>query len=137
METIPTWLAGILAVLTAVGGGFGIWVLNIYKASKQHTLDTAKQDGDQKLKEEKQTKELRISENEQAFKIYKDLVDGLRKDIEKMSEDMEKLEQEHLRCREDNAANKAELRSNGREMEAMRAQIDTLKSQVSILQQGK
>jgi uncharacterized membrane-anchored protein YhcB (DUF1043 family) len=129
MDTIPTWLAGILATLTAVGGAFGLWIVNILKTRNQHQLDTSKQEGEQKLKEDKQEKELRMSENEQAFKIYKDLLDGLRKDVVKMSDDMDKMEKERLADREEIASLKADLRASQRENEAAKAEILMLKAE--------
>ena len=121
MSTVPTW-ATVLAVL--LGGGVGAFILNLYNARNKNNLDTNKQVSDSSMADNKLKTELRISENEQAFKIYKDLLDNLRKDVSKMTDDMSKLEDERLKYREENASLKAEIRAMQREIDGLKLQIE-------------
>lgn len=134
MGDLPTWVTVIIALVTALGGaGIGAWLLNVYNARNKAKLEAAKQEGDHTLADKKQSTELRLAENEQAFKIYKELLDRLRDDVSKMTQDMNKLEQEHLHCREENATVKTELRLQSKEIEHLKIQVGMKSSSVSAV----
>jgi len=118
--TVPAWVT-IVGVL--LGGGVGAFLLNFYNARNKNSLDTKKQDADTNIATDKQKNDTRMAENEQAFKIYKDLLDNLRKDVAKMTDDMAKLEDERLKYREENAGLKAEIRALQRELDELKKQI--------------
>ena len=50
-----------------------------------------------------------LSSNEQAFTLYKKLVETLQTNVTQLTADMTKLEQEHLTCREEAVALKMNL----------------------------
>lgn len=50
----------------------------------------------------KQKSESTLSANDQAFLVYKSLVETLQKNVSQINTDMNKLEQEFLLCRENN-----------------------------------
>lgn len=54
----------------------------------------------------------KISENAQAFELYKNLVENLQKNVTQLSSDMTKLEEAHISAREQNA----ELRVENRQL---------------------
>ncbi len=111
MDNMPVWVTVVVGLLTALGGGLGVWILNLYNSRNKHLLD-----------EDKQDRDIRMNENEQAFKIYRELVDTLKKDVSKLSVDLATLERERLSCREENAQLKAELRAQGKEIEYLKLQ---------------
>src|SRR5688500_5090469 len=130
MENIP----GIInIILIFLGGAGGTWLLNLYLAHKNTKMAEKKQDVDSNLATDKQKSDIKISENEQAFKILKELLDSLRKDFAKITDDMTKLEQEHLHCREENAGYKADIRALTRELESVKTQIGMKTTSVASL----
>jgi len=65
-----------------------------------------------KSSENQQNHTQKISENEQAFTIYKNLVENLQKNVTQLSTDMLALEKEYILVREQNA----ELRVENRQL---------------------
>jgi hypothetical protein len=121
MDTIPTWVAIVTTIGAMFGGPVGVWLLSIYKEKKSTGLT-----------ETKQATELRISENEQAFKIYKDLLDTLKQNLAKLTEDMKKEEERYLKVLEENAILRTEQRIQKTLLEEQRLEIEYLKQQVGI-----
>lgn len=120
MESLPTWVTVVLAIGGLLGGAFGTWLLTVYQARHKNKMD-----------ESKQGSEIKISENEQAFKIYKDLVDILRQDVKKMTEDMSRLEADYLKAREENATLRAENKNFQAEIDELKAEITAMKNKIT------
>lgn len=120
MESLPNWVAVVLAIGGLLGGAFGTWLITIYQTKHKNKLD-----------ENKQGSEIKISENEQAFKIYKDLVDILRQDVKKMTDDMNRLEGDYLKAREENATLRAENKNFQTEINELKAQLVELNSKIN------
>ena len=127
MENMPTWAAVLLAFVTLLGGGVGTWLYNLYQARNKQALDEAEQKSKNELADRKQTSELKMSENEQAFRMYTAMLDALRTTVNKTSEDMNKLEAQHLLCREESAGLKTENRVLIKENEILRKELEDLK----------
>lgn len=109
-DTVTSILTGLGGLL---GGAGGVLLLNLYKAWKES-----------KNLEIKQVSDIKLTENEQAVKIYRDLLEGLKEDVNRISKDMDKLEKDYLKSREENAMLKADLRANAKEIEYYKSKIN-------------
>lgn len=114
-NTLPLWVAILISLMTAIGGGFGVWILNIFKQRKE--LKVQEQDAESKRK---------IAENEQAVTFYRDIIASLKEDILKITKHQDALEEEHIKCRE--AAIKM-----GIEMDLLRKEVETLLKEIASL----
>ncbi|MFQ3675271.1 MAG: hypothetical protein SNJ64_01855 [Endomicrobiia bacterium] len=59
---------------------------------------------------QKEKNSYNIAANEQAFKLYKSLVESLSKDIEMMKISYDKIENNYILCREENARLKENIK---------------------------
>ena len=107
LDGVPIYITVFISILTLLGGGFGMWLLNIFKQRRDLNLADRKQDMDAKLASEKQIADKDIAENQQALVIYQEIVRALQADRVSLREDINKfeakydtLEKEHLHCRE-------------------------------------
>ena len=104
------------AGLAFLGGGGGAWLLSIYKARNEA-----------KLAEGKQASDLKRSETDQAFTIYKEIVDSLRHDMEGISKGMHDMEQQHIECKEENAKLNAKLDIQADKLQSQAEEIKFIK----------
>lgn len=112
-------MTAITSLLAFLAGGGGKWV-----------LDLIKQKGDSTLQQQKQASEIKLSETEKAFEMYKEIVNSLRKDIEGLNNSIHAMEQEHIKVREKNV----ELNSK---LEAKTAQYDEAKEQLKLTKEQR
>lgn len=84
MNDLPTWANILIAILGLIGsGGLGAWFTNYVKSKKETDKDIG------------------IEQNEQAVKIYKDLVIQLKKDIAELVDIRKKEHEEYILNREE------------------------------------
>jgi septal ring factor EnvC (AmiA/AmiB activator) len=102
LEDFPWFQAGSL-LLTFLAGGGGVLLINVMKTRQEGSLKTQEHKDANELAKDKQAAELKLTETEQAFKIYKEIVDSLKQDMTKLNTSMEAMEHQHLECREENA----------------------------------
>jgi peptidoglycan hydrolase CwlO-like protein len=103
----------IVSVLVAlVAGGVGKWILD---AVAQHRAGN--------ISVNKSNVENKISENEQAIKIYNDVIKQIKDELTNLDKKCEDLEKQYLETREENAILKAEL-SNLKRMVAGACRVD-------------
>lgn len=117
MDNLPLWVTILISLMSAVGGGFGVWLLNIFKQRKE--LKVQEQDAESKRK---------IAENEQAVTFYRDIIASLKEDILKITKHQEILEEEHIRCREAAIKMNMEMDLLRKEVERLLKEIDCLKN---------
>lgn len=55
--------------------------------------------------------EVTTTEVQRAAELYRDIIEGLRQDLDELMDKLESLENEHLKCREENATLRARLES--------------------------
>ncbi len=108
-----TVFTGLLAFL---GGGGGKWIIDLFRGMKEGSLQ-----------EQKQSAELRLTETDKAFTIYKEIVESFKKDMVVLTGQIHTLEHEHLECRETAA------RQAGR-IENLEFQIATLKAELATFE---
>jgi chromosome segregation ATPase len=92
------WGTIITAVLTFVAGGGGAVLLNYLR-----------QRGESNRADKKQDAELKLSETEKAFSIYKEIVTSLKHDLEAFTKNMQELEKQYLEAREQKAIMQGKL----------------------------
>ncbi len=108
MDNLPIWATVLIALLTTVGGGFGVWLINLYKAKKE--LKTAEEDANQnrKIALAEAEENLKKAGTVQAVLFYQDIIQKLKEDIVKFEVKLDKLIQDYLEEREE----KAKLKSD-------------------------
>lgn len=104
------------ALLAFLGGGGGKWILDLFR-----------QNVDDKLKSQKQESELRLSELEKAFTIYKDIAESLKKDIIGLNESSHILEKERLELISKYASQTVEIKYKDEQIQLLKDQIKELK----------
>lgn len=129
---VPIWVTVILSIGSMVGGSFGVWLISIYQARNKQKLDEKTAEDNATLAKNKQATEIRISENEQAFKIYRDLVETLTRNVKDMTIDLNKLETDHLNCREENANLRGDIKVLRQEIDHLRQEIQHLKNDLGL-----
>ncbi len=85
-------------VIGALGGGFGLWIFNFYREKRI-----------QDIAEDQAKHQHVIDINSQAAAILKDMVEGLRVDLEKMKTAYSAIENAYMLKNEENAKLNAEL----------------------------
>lgn len=110
--TNPFWLTTLISLLSLLGGGVGAWLISVYQAKKKE----AREDKDQDLK-------IRTTENEQAFQLYKEIVNRLKEDVTTLNIHVRKLEEEHIHCREDKIKLETEIVMLKKEVDFLNRQV--------------
>jgi chromosome segregation ATPase len=126
---VPTWVLVVTTVGGLFSGGFGLWIINLYKEWKQGKQADAKV----QTETTKTISETRLSENEQAFKIYKDLVETLKKNMDGLTIDIRNLENQYLEAKKENAELRADHLTCQRENVELRATLSSLKDELKQL----
>lgn len=130
---VPAWVLVVTTVGGLFSGGFGLWVINLYKEWKGGKQADAKVQSETKIIETKTTSETRLAENEQAFKIYKDLVETLKKNMDSLTIDIRNLENQYLEAKKENAELRADHLTCQRENVELRATLAALKDELKQL----
>jgi chromosome segregation ATPase len=91
MNDFP-WGTVIASLLSCIAGGGGALILSYFK-----------QKGDSNRADKKQDAELKLSETEKAFTIYKEIVTSLKHDIEQLTKSIQEQEKQYLEAREQKA----------------------------------
>lgn len=104
------------------------------RARRQANLEEAKQKGEDRRADERAHAEVTIPVNEQAVRIYKDIIDGLRQDMQKINHGMEEQEKAYIAAREENVELKVKLEHKELETESLRARVAELESKLALLE---
>lgn len=120
-----------------IGGLFAGLVMLIpkliewYKSRVQARVEEKQAETEGRLKEKKQDADVSIPVNEQAVRVYKDIVDSLRQDTNKLVESMHSQDNMLLKCREEKVELKAEKDAAGRELESMKHKMAELEARLA------
>ena len=106
------WTIILTAFFTFLAGGGGKWI-----------YDLIKQKGDVSLQQQKQASELKLSETEKAFVIYKEIVDSLKHDVAGLTNSMQIMEKEYIAAREKNAESSITIQNQKEVIMELRAQL--------------
>lgn len=85
-----SWNTILLAAFTFLAGGGGVFIINLLKARSSEARANKQQDT-----------EIKLSETEKAFNIYKEIVSSLKHDIEQLTNNMQLLEKQYIEVREE------------------------------------
>lgn len=106
---MDNWLTIVMTLAGLLGGGVGVWLINLYKERNSSKLAAVKQTSEEKRAQEQQLSTIKIAENEQAFQIFKHIVDELQENVHTLNEGMKRSEKQHLECRQENAELKGRI----------------------------
>jgi chromosome segregation ATPase len=107
----------ITAIIAFVGGGGGVFILNFLRQQR-----------DESRKDNQQVSELKLSETEKAFGIYKEIVTSLKHDIEQISTSSHELEKLYGETREQKALLQGKY-------DLALSKIETLETQINLLKE--
>jgi uncharacterized protein HemX len=113
-ETIITNI--ITAILAAIGGGGGIFILNFLRQQREETRKDNQQGVDNKL-----------LETEKAFNIYKEIVGSLKHDMEQITTSSHELEKQYVESREQKALLQGKYDLSLAKIEELNKEINVLK----------
>ena len=108
----------LIPILTALGGGIGVLLINIYRERHKYFIDRKQQDNSQI-----------IALNDQAFKIYKGIVDDLQENLIQVHERFKDIDTQHIRCREENAKLQIEIQICKQENVVLKLDLDGLRAE--------
>lgn len=97
MNDVP-WTTIITATLAFLGGGGGVFILSLLRQRKEEARKDKQQDND-----------LKLSETEKAFSIYKEIVTSLKTDFAQVTNSYQLLEKQYLETREAKAITQGKL----------------------------
>jgi hypothetical protein len=119
----PTWLTIVISLGTLIGGVFGARIIEfIFGLKKQQREDKA-QAVDLAIKEEEAKSKLKLSENEQAISLLKEILISVRNDVDTLKKHLSETEALHVKCREDNIALSIRLTNAEKEIEGLKAHV--------------
>lgn len=119
-------IGAIAAALVLVGKEAFSWYLALRQERRHAATDQDKLDHDQEMAKDKQELETAIPVNEQAVRTYKDIVDGLRGDLRKLSEDMKLQDKAYIEVRIENIMLKTTIESQRKEIESLNRRVTEL-----------
>jgi hypothetical protein len=129
---VPAWLMIVTTIGGILGGTFGAWLLQVYKERNTTKLASQKQAAELKTQGTVAEAELRLKDSDQAFKIYKEIVDGMKRDMLDLQKHMEVAEKAHIDCREENATLRADVRIVHHELEIVREKLGLKPSSIPL-----
>lgn len=88
----------IVGLISALGGSFGVWVLNFYKEKRIQDSSLSQAEFDRN-----------VSANDQAVKIFKEIIEVLRSNYADLVECNETLERNYINTKVENARLKVQL----------------------------
>jgi predicted RNase H-like nuclease (RuvC/YqgF family) len=130
---VPIWLTVITTVLGLLGGTFGQRIIDFFSTAKKSRLEANKQASDLQISREKDEQKIRLTDSQEAVKLYKDIAETLGKNISIMSAHIDELEKERLQYREDNAILRTEQRGMQKEIDSLTKQVSELRTEVEAL----
>lgn len=103
----------LVAVGAIAGAMVGVLakVIEVVVARYRGKAELARQEADARIAERRASAEMSVPINEQAVRVYKEIIDSLRADITRLTNSLQYQQTLLLQCREEKIALKAELES--------------------------
>lgn len=109
------WNAIIIMITSFIAGGGGVFLLNMFKQKREQIREDKKQDN-----------EIRVSETEHAFTIYKEIVSALKHDLEQVNKSFQEQDKQYLEVREQKAILQTKLENTEKRLIETEARIVVL-----------
>lgn len=93
-------------------------------------IDFAKARWSAKSADKKTDSDVRTTEVEKAAIMYRDIIVGLRSDLDKVMVHVKELEQERVDCREENATLRAELKATRDALRRTNIRVEELETRI-------
>lgn len=100
----------------------------------KYLIDKGKQDQDHQIKHNTQTDEARFKYNEQAFIMFRDLVDKLQKNVNDLNKEMRQLELDYIKAREENATMKVEQHHLRNDLQTTKNMLELANEKIRLLE---
>ena len=118
MNDLP-WGAAIATVLAFISGGGGVFILSLLKQKQEEARKNKQQDND-----------LKLSETEKAFSIYKEIVTSLKSDFSQVAQSYQNLEKQYLETREAKAIVQGKLDNAETKVAFLTKELEEIKNKV-------
>jgi len=128
-----TVLTAIISAVSVAVGLVASKLIDAFNAWRKERREDDGQEHKQEMEDKKQAADLSIPINEQAVGVYRELVQGLRADLAKLSAQMSAQDLAYLQAREDKAVARAELDSVRRENESIKAELVAVRKENQTL----
>jgi chromosome segregation ATPase len=115
-----SWGAILATVLAFLSGGGGVFILSLLRQRQEEAR-----------KDKQQTNDLKLSETEKAFAIYKEIVTSLKSDFTQVAQSYQNLEKQYLETREAKAIVQGKLENAETKIVFLLKEIEELKNKVS------
>jgi chromosome segregation ATPase len=116
-------------LITITGAVSGTLALGV-----KYLIDKSKQEQEHQIKQNTQSDESRFKYNEQAFIMFRDLVDKLQKNVNELNAEMRKLELDYIKAREENATLRVELHHIRNDLQLTKNTLELANEKVKVLE---